>query len=58
MIYQGLQAAELLLTRQFAAIKKLKAYNLTVKVNCIVIPGVNEHHIEDVAKAMKELGVV
>lgn len=57
MIYQGLQAAELLLSRQLAAIKKLKAHNITVKVNCIVIPAVNEHHIEDVAKAMKELGV-
>lgn len=57
VIYKGLQAAELLLSRQLAAIKKLKDHGITVKVNCIVIPGINDHHIEDVAKKMKDLGV-
>lgn len=56
VIYKGLQGAELLLSRQLAAIKKLKEHNITVKINCIVIPGVNDHHIEDIAKKMKELG--
>lgn len=57
VIYHGRQGAELLLSRQLAAIKKLKAHDITVKVNCIVIPGINDHHIEDVAIKMKELGV-
>jgi len=57
IIYRGRQGAELLLSRQLAAIKKLKAHNITVKVNCIVIPGVNDHHVEDIAKTMKKLGV-
>lgn len=57
VIYRGLQAAELLLSRQLAAIKKLKAHNITVKVNCIVVPGINDHHIEEVARTMKDLGV-
>lgn len=57
VIYRGKQAAELLLSRQLAAIKKLKEHNITVKVNCIVIPGVNDHHVEDVAKMMQTLGV-
>lgn len=56
VIYRGLKGAELLLERQLNAIKKLKANGITVKVNCIVIPGVNDHHIEEVAKTMKELG--
>ncbi|MFT5731310.1 MAG: nitrogen fixation protein NifB [Desulforhopalus sp.] len=56
VIYRGLQGAELLLSRQLAAIKKLKEHNLTVKINCIVIPGINDHHIENVAIKMKELG--
>ncbi|MFT5699973.1 MAG: nitrogen fixation protein NifB [Desulforhopalus sp.] len=56
VIYKGLQGAELLLSRQLAAIKKLKEHNITVKINCIVIPGINDHHIEDIAKKMKELG--
>lgn len=57
VIYKGLQAAELLLSRQLAAIKKLKSYDITVKVNCIVIPGINDKHVEDVAQVMQGLGV-
>jgi nitrogen fixation protein NifB len=57
VLYKGRQAAELLLSRQLAAVKKLKEHDITVKINCIVIPGINDHHIEDVAKTMKELGV-
>lgn len=56
IIYRGLQGAELLLKRQIAAIRKLKSHGITVKINCIVIPGINDHHVEDVAIAMKELG--
>ncbi len=57
VIYRGRQAAEILLTRQLAAIGKLKAHGITVKVNCIVIPGINDHHVEEVARTMKDLGV-
>lgn len=57
VIYKGLRGAELLLSRQLAAIKKLKAHNITVKVNCIVIPGINDDHVEEVATKMKALGV-
>jgi len=56
VIYHGLQAAELLLARQLHAIRKLKEHGLAVKINTIVIPGVNDHHILDVARTMKELG--
>ena len=57
VVYRGLEAASLLLNRQLAAIEKLKRYGITVKVNCIVIPGVNDHHVEAVAAKMKEMGV-
>jgi nitrogen fixation protein NifB len=57
IVYRGLQAADLLMSRQIDAIRKLKQFGVTVKVNCIVIPGVNEHHVVDVAAAMKKLGV-
>ncbi len=55
--YRGLQAAELLLSRQLAAIKGLKKHGITVKINTIVIPGINDHHVEEIAKTMQELGV-
>jgi len=57
VVYRGLEAATLLLSRQLEAIRKLKQSGITVKVNCIVIPGVNDHHIETVAAKMKEMGV-
>lgn len=57
IIYRGIQGAELLLARQIEAIKLLKMHDITVKINTIVIPGINDHHIEAVAAAMKALGV-
>lgn len=56
VLYRGRQGAELLLARQINAIEKLKQYDITVKINSILIPGVNSHHIIDIAKAMKDLG--
>ena len=54
--YRGRQAAELLLSRQLAAVKALKAHGITVKINSILIPGVNDQHILQVAETMKALG--
>jgi nitrogen fixation protein NifB len=56
VVYQGRDAAELLLERQLAAIKGLKERGLLVKVNSIVIPGINEDHLLDVAVKSAELG--
>jgi nitrogen fixation protein NifB len=57
VLYQGRDAAALLLSRQLAAVKGLKERGITVKVNTIIIPGVNEDHIPEIAKLMTELGV-
>lgn len=57
IVYRGRQAAEMLLSRQMDAIRRLKQSGVTVKVNCIVIPGINDHHVVEVAAAMKDLGV-
>lgn len=51
------EGAEILLQRQLEAVKGLKARAITVKVNSIIIPGINEDHIEAVARKMKGLGV-
>jgi len=55
-VYQGRKGAELLLKRQLAAVTGLKAAGVTVKINCIVMPGINDHHVVEVAKKMAELG--
>ncbi|MDH4317464.1 MAG: radical SAM protein [Desulfobulbaceae bacterium] len=57
IVYRGLQAGQLLLNRQLEAIAALKAYNITVKINTIVIPGINDHHITAIAEKMQSLGV-
>lgn len=49
--------AAILLERQLEAIAGLKARGIIVKVNSIILPGINEDHIPTVAKKMKELGV-
>ncbi len=57
VIYRGIKGAELLLNRQIAAIEGLKSRKITVKVNTIVVPSVNDRHVEEVARTMAELGV-
>lgn len=57
VVYRGLKAAEVLLSRQLEAIAGLKALGVTVKVNTIIIPGVNDRHVSAVARKMAELGV-
>lgn len=56
VIYRGRQGAEILMKRQLDAVKKLKEHGITVKINTIVIPGINDHHIEEIAKTVKALG--
>jgi nitrogen fixation protein NifB len=51
------EGAEILLSRQIEVIRGLKERGITTKVNTIVIPGVNDAHVNVVAKRMAELGV-
>ncbi|MCC7145952.1 MAG: radical SAM protein [Phycisphaeraceae bacterium] len=53
---RGLDAALLLFDRQVEAIKALKAHGIAVKINTILIPGVNDHHVADVAEFTATLG--
>ncbi|WP_321286461.1 nitrogenase cofactor biosynthesis protein NifB [uncultured Sunxiuqinia sp.] len=54
--YVGKEAAKMLLAKQLEAIKMLKMYGITVKINTIVVPGINDHLVGDIAKSAKELG--
>ena len=53
---RGIEAAELLFKRQLQAIKTIKSHGITLKINTILIPGVNEDHIGDVAEFVKAEG--
>jgi len=53
---QGRQAAAHLLRAQEEAIRRLAETDVTVKVNTIVIPGINDDHVEEVAGHVREWG--
>ena len=56
VVYRGVDGARMLLERQLESIRLLKARGVTVKVNSIIIPGVNDHHLSEVARVAAELG--
>ena len=56
-VVRGEEGAEILLNRQLEAIQGLKQRGLIVKINSIIIPGINDTHIAAVAQRMSGLGV-
>lgn len=54
--YRGVEAAAILLRNQQEGIKKAAEAGMLVKVNSVLIPGVNADHLPAVAKKAKELG--
>jgi nitrogen fixation protein NifB len=54
--YQGVEAAALLWDRQRKSIRALAAKGVSVKINTIYVPGINDAHIEQVAKTVSVLG--
>ncbi|MEN6439144.1 MAG: radical SAM protein [Syntrophobacter sp.] len=52
----GIDAAGLLLDRQMEAVRALKGSGMTVKVNTVVIPDVNDQHVTEIAKLVSALG--
>lgn len=55
--YQGAQAAQILLENQLAGIEQLTAHGILVKINIVMIKGINDTHIPDVVKKVKSMGV-
>ncbi len=55
-IYRNEAGASLLWERQKQAIAALKNNGVIVKINTIVVPGINDTHTEDVAIEMRALG--
>lgn len=53
----GIDAAEKLIERQLEAISILKRNNFIVKVNSVVIPGINEDHLVFLSGKMGSMGV-
>jgi nitrogen fixation protein NifB len=55
-VYRGIAGAEVILKNQLECIPLLKKRGITVKINTIILPGINDHHIQEVAKTVAALG--
>jgi nitrogen fixation protein NifB len=53
---EGVEAAELLIAKQLAGIARAAALGITVKINTVLAPGINEAHVEQVASAVAGAG--
>lgn len=54
--YYGETAAAILLSNQLTGIQILTSQGIVCKVNIVMLKGINEHHIPEVVKKVKELG--
>ncbi|HSN13340.1 MAG TPA: NifB/NifX family molybdenum-iron cluster-binding protein, partial [Anaeromyxobacteraceae bacterium] len=54
---RGVEAARLLIDRQLAGLARAVELGILCKVNSVVIPGINDLHLPEVARRVKSLGV-
>ena len=55
--YSGKEGAEILLKNQLEGIKKCVELGMAVKINIVMVPGINDEHIPELVKKVKSLGV-
>ena len=56
-LYDGEQGVKLLIENQLKGIALLTSQGVVVKINIVMLEGINDSHIPEVVKKMKELGV-
>lgn len=54
--YVGEEGARILLNNQLSGLKYLTNHGIVCKVNIVMLKGINDDHIEEVVKTVKELG--
>ncbi len=57
IIYTDVDAAEILLDKQIEGIERAVKMGFTIKINSVLIPGINDFHIKDISEKVKKLGV-
>jgi nitrogen fixation protein NifB len=55
-VYRGEEGAEVILHNQLESITRLNKKGITVKINSIILPGINDLHIPAVAQEVAALG--
>ena len=56
-IYSGYEGAEILLKNQLKGIEECIKLGMIVKINIVMIPGINDSHIPELVRKVKEMGV-
>jgi len=56
-VYRGVEAAEIQVKNQLEGIKAAVDAGMVVKVNTVLVPGINDRHVIEIAKKISELGV-
>jgi len=54
--YTGVEAAEILIHNQLEGIRKVSSAGITIKVNTVLVPGINDQHIEEIAMTVSGYG--
>lgn len=54
--FEGESAAAILLTNQLSGLRLLVAAGILCKVNIVTLKGINDHHIPEVVKTVKDIG--
>jgi nitrogen fixation protein NifB len=55
---RGISAAKTLIQCQLAGLEAATARNMLVKINSVLIPGINDHHIDAVSQAVRQRGAL
>lgn len=53
----GVEGAKALLSRQLEGIERCVALGMIVKINIVMVPGINDMHIPDLVRHVKSMGV-
>ena len=54
--HDGVEAAKLLIANQLEGIRLAASKGIVVKINSVLVPGINDEHIPEVARVTSELG--
>lgn len=55
-VYRGVRAGEIMIEAQLNAVRRIKQAGIMAKVNSILIPGINEAHVPEIAATAASLG--
>lgn len=54
--YDGIAGAKILIENQLKGIRKVTSAGITVKINTVLVPGINGGHIEKIARTVSKAG--